>query len=364
MGILSIFESLFGTVTIGTLKPDTLNGAAGKDTILGLWGSDWIYGDGKPQPAVKAIDFGADSTWTALSSDKTKFNLTGMTVSATGGQFSHFQSGSVNALGVLSAHDDPTKLYAQEIDARVDPTEHVKMDFELAQASVTVTLQQLYKGYFLSYDLVPEKADVIIGFTDGSSIKQTYSATATSQPGEVAFTLNSSDFGGRMIASIDLAPSPDLAPQRPGLPDEYKNSLDATAPYSTFVVKGVSYVADPTASVGGNDTLIGGFGNDKLWGGAGDDVLAGGWGNDLLVGGAGNNTLWGGAGCDTFAFGWQSKGCDVIKDFQKGVDKVQLMDGITVTSQSYSNAGTLLHLSSGGDVLLAGVKVSDWHTLL
>ncbi|TVV72931.1 hypothetical protein FOY91_13210 [Sphingomonas solaris] len=109
---------------------------------------------------------------------------------------------------------------------------------------------------------------------------------------------------------------------------------------------------------------MGGFGNDKLYGGAGNDCLVGGWGNDLLVGGSGNDTLWGGYGRDTFAFGWQSKGLDVIKDFDRCADKLQFGDGITVTSTSYSSAGTLLHLSSGGDILIAGLKVADWHTLL
>lgn len=357
-------NSLFGTVTIGTLGSDTINGTAGKDTIIGLWGKDWIYGDGKPQPGIAKVDFGSDATWKALSTDKTSFDLVGLEVKATGGVFDHFQSGQVNALGMLSPNDDVTKVWAHEIDTFVDAAEHVTMNFELAQSSVTVTLQQMYKSYFLSWDLVPEKVVATIQFTDGSSSQQTILATATSQPGEAKLTVNSSDFGGRMIASIDLTASTELAPQRADLPQQYKDSYGAKHPYSTFVLKDVSYLADPTASVGGNDKLFGGWGNDKLWGGAGDDCLVGGWGNDLLVGGSGNNTLWGGAGCDTFAFGWQSKGCDVVKDFEKGFDKIKLMDGITVLSMDYSKAGTTLHLSSGGDVLLAGVKINDWHTIV
>ena len=68
-----------------------------------------------------------------------------------------------------------------------------------------------------------------------------------------------------------------------------------------------------------NDTLRGGFTDDSLYGGAG---------NDQLYSGAGNDTLYGGFGADRFAFSdsW-NQGIDVIKDFVRGTDKIQITPG-------------------------------------
>jgi Ca2+-binding RTX toxin-like protein len=101
----------------------------------------------------------------------------------------------------------------------------------------------------------------------------------------------------------------------------------------------------------GNDNLSGGTGRDKLVGGAGFDVLRGGSekdvlrggddndqlygddGNDTLYGEAGNDTFYseagndiffGGAGADTFQFVSTGFGRDRIKDFEAGVDKLDM----------------------------------------
>jgi Ca2+-binding RTX toxin-like protein len=358
MTILGTLAALLG-ITVGTTKSDTITGSSGNDTILGLWGKDWIYGDKAPQLSTKAVDFDTDAVWANVASDATSLSATGLKVEAVGGTLSRFKGASI-----LSPTDPMSGAWTKEIDAYNDTPEKMNLSFDTAQSHVEVTLQQLYLEKVLDRVPTAEKVNLHVTFTDGSSADLQALATATQQPGTLKVALDSADFGGRMIGGVSVTPAPDLAPQRPDLPDIYKNSDSAKLPYSEFTLKAVSYLADNNASAGGNDTLIGGFGSDKLWGGAGNDCLSGGWGNDLLVGGSGNNTLWGGAGKDSFAFGWQSRGLDVIKDFEKGCDKLQLMDGITVTSQSYSNAGTLLHLSSGGDVLLAGVKVADWHILL
>ncbi len=71
-----------------------------------------------------------------------------------------------------------------------------------------------------------------------------------------------------------------------------------------------------------NDTLIGDSGSNVLHGGAGNDTLNGGAGNDFIYGDLGNDTLNGGAGADVFVFADSSN--DMIKDFQTGVDKIDL----------------------------------------
>ena len=78
----------------------------------------------------------------------------------------------------------------------------------------------------------------------------------------------------------------------------------------------------------GNDFLIGGNGHDTLFGEAGADQLFGDGGDDVLVGGAGKEGLTGGAGNDLFKFNATSDSTtfafDVIQDFVKGADKIDL----------------------------------------
>jgi Ca2+-binding RTX toxin-like protein len=95
----------------------------------------------------------------------------------------------------------------------------------------------------------------------------------------------------------------------------------------------------------GDDQLYGGSGNDTLFGGAGHDTLFGGAGDDIIIGGPGRDVLYGGAGIDRFVYQdrnygddlrdgdvyahdsggrWQTR--DVIKDFEVGVDKIDLRE--------------------------------------
>ena len=60
---------------------------------------------------------------------------------------------------------------------------------------------------------------------------------------------------------------------------------------------------DSLSGVAGNDTLIGNDGNDTLDGGLGNDSLGGGIGSDSLTGDAGNDSLIGGLGTDTLVGG-------------------------------------------------------------
>lgn len=70
-----------------------------------------------------------------------------------------------------------------------------------------------------------------------------------------------------------------------------------------------------------------GVGNDMdnvLTGSASDDVLYGMGGNDRLIGGPGNDVLIGGAGRDVFRAAALGHGCDVVVDFQSGIDRLDL----------------------------------------
>ena len=76
------------------------------------------------------------------------------------------------------------------------------------------------------------------------------------------------------------------------------------------------------------ENAIGGSGNDVIVGNAANNVLKGGAGNDVLFGGGGADELWGGAGKDIFVFSAASDSApgasDWIRDFQKGIDKIDL----------------------------------------
>jgi Ca2+-binding RTX toxin-like protein len=84
----------------------------------------------------------------------------------------------------------------------------------------------------------------------------------------------------------------------------------------------------------GNDQvniLNGLAGNDAIYGEGGNDQLIGGLGNDTLSGGEGADTLLGGSGADCFILddfdellSPSISGVDTLRDFQFGVDKIQL----------------------------------------
>jgi Ca2+-binding RTX toxin-like protein len=113
---------------------------------------------------------------------------------------------------------------------------------------------------------------------------------------------------------------------------------------------------------GEQELILGGSGRDALNGQAGNDTLYGGNGKDALNGGAGNNILTGGSASDDFLFGADATGFNCITDFAN--DHLRLIEGVTVRGTISTSQGIQLHLSSGGDVFLSGVHVSDWHQLL
>lgn len=80
----------------------------------------------------------------------------------------------------------------------------------------------------------------------------------------------------------------------------------------------------------GRDNFSGEAGNDFLIGFSNNDRLNGGAGNDVLDGGTGVDTLIGGAGADRFDYnllaesGLGAGNRDLIQDFQRGLDRIDL----------------------------------------
>jgi Ca2+-binding RTX toxin-like protein len=85
---------------------------------------------------------------------------------------------------------------------------------------------------------------------------------------------------------------------------------------------------------GAANKLWGGGGGDDLRGRGGNDMLDGGSGGDFINGGANADILWGGADGDRFVFkqhvdsifGGGTASMDVVMDFQKGQDKIDLTE--------------------------------------
>ena len=105
---------------------------------------------------------------------------------------------------------------------------------------------------------------------------------------------------------------------------------------------------------GGNDNLQGSAGSDKLNGGTGFDVMNGANGFDTLTGGNGRDTMTGGLHRDVFDYNaaGESKGAfrDIITDFQKGVDDIDLST-IDAKSGAGNQAFTFI-----GQAAFSGVK--------
>jgi len=96
---------------------------------------------------------------------------------------------------------------------------------------------------------------------------------------------------------------------------------------------------------GGRDHLFGGRGDDYLYGGIGWDILWGGYGEDTLIGGSGIDRLVGGPGQDNLYGGGISTNdgtkdiftmhevgfgeADIIHDFEKGIDKINIVELLT-----------------------------------
>ncbi|MBD1909316.1 MULTISPECIES: DUF4394 domain-containing protein [unclassified Leptolyngbya] len=107
----------------------------------------------------------------------------------------------------------------------------------------------------------------------------------------------------------------------------------------------------------GLDRLNGGDGNDTLDGGRGIDFLNGGNGGDRLVGGAGLDRLTGGNGSDTFvfksdtSFNTANLGVDVIKDFNRSFDRIELSQAtfgtLTAAQVQVVNTNSAAARSSG-----------------
>lgn len=135
------------------------------------------------------------------------------------------------------------------------------------------------------------------------------------------------------------------AAMTPGMTDDLALISQALAGADRFQL---SQFADRMRGFGGNDLMMGNGGND---------ALIGDGGNDTLTGGAGKDTLAGKTGADVFDFDSAADSrvlaADVITDFQRGVDLVDL-SGIDANTAAGGNQGFTGFIRAGGTFSRAG----------
>jgi Ca2+-binding RTX toxin-like protein len=93
-------------------------------------------------------------------------------------------------------------------------------------------------------------------------------------------------------------------------------------------------------SAGGNDIVLCGAGNDRANGGTGDD---------LIEGGIGTNQLKGAQGADTFVL--NRNGTQIIQDFQDGIDRIGLSQGLVAEVLTFTQRGSDTVIQSGRNSL-------------
>ena len=108
-------------------------------------------------------------------------------------------------------------------------------------------------------------------------------------------------------------------------------------------------------ALSGSDRIETGLGNDVVQAGVGRDVVIAGDGRDRIDAGGGNDRLIGGLGADTFVFAGRA-GSDVVVDFDRGVDRLDLPAGRPQVIDE--DAGARVRFA-GGSVLLLGVDAAE-----
>jgi Ca2+-binding RTX toxin-like protein len=106
-----------------------------------------------------------------------------------------------------------------------------------------------------------------------------------------------------------------------------------------------------------NDYVSGDKGADTVHGGQGNDQVLGGDGDDYVSGDRGSDTVTGGGGADLF-HGFGEAGMDLITDFSLAEGDRVILDFGTTYSVSQVGADTVIDMTGGGQMILAGVKLS------
>ncbi len=346
-----------GKTMTGTSGSDKLNGGSGNDLLEGVGGNDKLFGRGGDDVLVggdgndllKGLN-GDDWLFGQDGSDTLR-GINGNDVLDGGAGDDQLWGGSGNDTFVFSAGSG----------------KDVVRDFEPGKDKIDLGAWSGESLDSMVGRAVSAGGDTVLRFADGSQAVLKNVSLSSLNEGSFIFA-GSTDEASNPDPQEPADPSPtdpvDPGTSVPTVPDHpggAYNTVNGTAGADKIVGRGSN---DEIDGRGGNDLLKGGAGDDLLFGGEGNDVLHGSGGNDVLSGGAGDDQLWGWAGSDTFVFA-PDGGADRIKDFQPGVDHIDLTAfGMTDVQDLLAEAGNrggnaILDLGDGSQVELVGVSLSE-----
>jgi hypothetical protein len=116
---------------------------------------------------------------------------------------------------------------------------------------------------------------------------------------------------------------------------------------------------------GGALVVTGGAGNDTMVAAGGTDVFALGGGTDSIVFAGGSASVTAGSGADSFVVKSGGGGTYTVTGFQQGTDTLsfQGFSGAAIASGGVQNGNTILNLSDGSTLDLAGVALAGYPVL-
>jgi Ca2+-binding RTX toxin-like protein len=208
---------------------------------------------------------------------------------------------------------------------------------ESALAIITVSIYIAPNNDAPVFGFVPQTITVAEHTAAGTSI---LTVPATDVEGDsFRYTLTGDDVAlftfDNLTAALALNFTPDFAAPQDANHDNIYSLRITTSDYNGPVAAGIADLKIVISDVTGMLTA-GDGGDNTLTGSALADHISGLAGNDVLIGGAGADFLIGGAGADLFRFESPASGVDVIADFVRGTDHIDIVssafDGLDAAS--------------------------------
>jgi uncharacterized protein len=239
-----------------------------------------------------------------------------------------------------------------------DPTGSADPDFLILGDLNAYAMEDPLGKIRIGADNVAGTADDFVSLVDATG----YSFSFDGQFGSLDHALASSNLRGQVVGAADWHINAD----EPTVLDynvEFKSAAQQLSLFAPDAYRASDH--DPILVVlnlgrsltggTGADTLNGTTGNDQINGGAGRDTINGGAGNDIIIGGAGRDLLTGGPGADVFVYNSLLDAGDVVRDFVKGEDRLDistLLASVGYTGSDPVGAGYLSVSLSAGRLLV------------
>lgn len=284
---------------VGNDERNSLSGSAGNDTLIGGAGDDLIFTRAGADLVVVAVDGGNDVVADFSAADR--LSIAGQPF----GSFKEIQAAfaQVGNDAVLAFEGGSVTLR----NTRVEALSEQQFDFAgRAEVAAVGAGPAGTQGGGTS-------AREWVGGTAGNDLIDAKGSADVMQGGAGDDTYVVDDAGDRILETAG------------GGTDEVR--LTATRYEMDAHVENVTVQTQAGALVAGNasaNRIQGGGGNDTLDGGAGADRILGGDGADRIRGGAGIDTLTGGTGRDIFVLNDRKGFGDVITDFKRGEDRLDV----------------------------------------